>query len=40
MASYFSRKIYDNCYNIEFIDQQVNPCKYRTYEPLLEKITV
>jgi hypothetical protein len=36
MASYFSRKIYDNCYNLEFIDQQVNPCKYRTYEPYAE----
>ncbi len=36
MASHFSRKIYDNCYNLEFIDQQVNPCKYRTYEPYAE----
>jgi hypothetical protein len=36
MASHFSRKIYDNCYSIEFIDQQVNPCKYRTYEPYAE----
>jgi hypothetical protein len=33
MSSYFSRKMYDNCYSLEFIDQQVNPCKYRTYEP-------
>ena len=32
MSSHFSRKIYDNCYSLEFIDQQVNPCKYRTYE--------
>jgi hypothetical protein len=30
MASHFSRKIYDNCYSIEFIDQQVDPCKYKT----------
>lgn len=36
MASHFSRKIYDNCYNIEFIDQQVNPCKYQIYEPYAE----
>ena len=36
MASHFSRKIYDNCYNIEFINQQVNPCKYKVYEPYAE----
>jgi len=36
MASHFARKIYDNCYSLEFIDQQVNPCKYRTYEPYAE----
>lgn len=36
MSSHFSRKIYDNCYSLEFIDQQVNPCKYRTYEPFAE----
>ena len=36
MASHFSRKIYDNCYNVEFIDQQVNPCKYKIYEPYAE----
>ena len=28
MAGYNSRKIYDECYNYEFINQQVNPCKY------------
>ena len=28
MAGYNSRKIYDKCYNNEFINQQVNPCKY------------
>jgi len=32
MANHFSRKIYDNCYSIEFIDQQVDPCKYKTNE--------
>lgn len=31
MSGYNSRKIYDNCYSFEFIDQQVNPCKYRTF---------
>jgi hypothetical protein len=36
MAGNFSRKIYDNCYNIEFIDQQVNPCKYRTLDEFAE----
>jgi hypothetical protein len=36
MSSHFSRKIYDNCYSLEFIDQQVNPCKYRTYEQFAE----
>jgi len=30
MAGHFSRKIYDNCYSIEFVDQQVDPCKYKT----------
>ena len=30
MSGHFSRKIYDNCYSIEFIDQQVNPAKYKT----------
>lgn len=33
MSGFNSRKIYDNCYTTEFIDQQVNPCKYRTYPP-------
>ena len=36
MSGHYSRKIYDNCYSLEFIDQQVNPCKYRTYEPYAE----
>jgi hypothetical protein len=36
MSGHYSKKIYDNCYSIEFIDQQVNPCKYRTYEPYAE----
>jgi hypothetical protein len=36
MVSHFSRKIYDNCYNVEFIDQQVNPCKYKVFEPYAE----
>ena len=30
MSGYNTRKIYDNCYSVEFIDQQVNPSKYRT----------
>lgn len=29
MSGYYTRKPYDQCYNIEFINQQVNPCKYR-----------
>lgn len=33
MSGYNTRKIYDNCYSLEFIDQQVNPSKYRTYKP-------
>lgn len=33
MSGISSRKIYDDCYNIEFINQQVNPAKYRTYVP-------
>ena len=33
MSGYNARKIYDNCYSLEFIDQQVNPGKYNTYEP-------
>ena len=32
MSGHFGRKIYDNCYTLEFIDQQVNPCKYRVNE--------
>lgn len=36
MAGIYSRKIYDNCYNVEFINQQVNPCKYQTYVPFAE----
>ena len=36
MAGIFARKIYDECYNIEFINQQVNPAKYRTYGPFGE----
>ena len=33
MSGHNARKLYDQCYTTEFIDQQVNPCKYRTYEP-------
>jgi hypothetical protein len=33
MSGIYARKIYDNCYNVEFMKQQVNPCKYRTFEP-------
>ena len=33
MSGQYTKKIYDNCYSLEFIDQQVNPCKYNTYEP-------
>ena len=36
MSGIFARKIYDECYNIEFINQQVNPAKYQTYEPYAE----
>ena len=36
MAGIYSRKIYDDCYNTEFIDQQVNPCKYRTLNDYAE----
>jgi len=36
MSGIFARKIYDECYNIEFINQQVNPSKYRTYQPFGE----
>jgi hypothetical protein len=36
MSGYNTRKIYDNCYTIEFIDQQVNPAKYRTLEEFAE----
>lgn len=36
MAGIYSRKIYDQCYNTEFIDQQVNPCKYRTLNEFAE----
>lgn len=36
MAGIYARKIYDDCYNIEFINQQVNPCKYQTYIPFAE----
>jgi len=38
MSGFNSRKIYDQCYTLEFIDQQVNPCKYRVYEPYAERI--
>jgi hypothetical protein len=34
--AHFSRKIYDNCYSLEFVDQQVNPCKYRTLDDFAE----
>lgn len=30
MSGYFGRKLYDDCYQNEFINQQVNPCKYKT----------
>ncbi len=33
MSGQYTRKIYDDCYTLEFINQQVNPCKYSTYEP-------
>ena len=36
MAGIYARKMYDDCYNIEFIDQQVNPCKYRTLNEFAE----
>ena len=36
MSGIFARKIYDECYNIEFIEQQVNPSKYQTYVPFAE----
>jgi hypothetical protein len=36
MSGHFGRKIYDNCYTLEFIDQQVNPCKYRVSEQYAE----
>jgi len=36
MSGIFARKIYDECYNIEFINQQVNPAKYQTYVPFAE----
>ena len=36
MSGIFARKIYDECYNIEFINQQVNPAKYRTFAPFGE----
>lgn len=36
MSGHYSRKIYDNCYSHEFINQQINPCNYRTYEPYAE----
>jgi len=36
MSGYNTRKIYDNCYNIEFIDQQVNPAKYRMFDDFAE----
>ena len=39
MSGIFARRIYDECYNIEFINQQVNPSKYRTYVPFAENAT-
>jgi len=36
MSGFNTRKIYDNCYTIEFIDQQVNPSKYRTLDEFAE----
>jgi hypothetical protein len=36
MSGYNTRKIYDNCYTVEFIDQQVNPAKYRTLDEFAE----
>ena len=34
--SYSFSKNYDNCYTIEFIDHQINPYKYKIYEPYAE----
>ena len=36
MSGIFARKIYDECYNIEFTEQQVNPAKYQIYQPFAE----
>ena len=36
MSGIYARKIYDDCYNIEFSNQQVNPCKYQIYTPFAE----
>jgi hypothetical protein len=36
MAGIYSRKLYDECYNTEFINQQVNPCRYRTLDEFAE----
>lgn len=36
MAGIYSRKIYDECYDTEFINQQVNPGKYRTFNDFAE----
>ena len=36
MSGIYARKIYDSCYNIEFTNQQVNPCKYQIYTPYAE----
>lgn len=39
MSGYNSRKIYDECYNYEFINQQVNPCKYNLLPSFGENIS-
>ena len=36
MAGIYSRKIYDECYDTEFINQQDNPGKYRTFNDFAE----
>jgi hypothetical protein len=40
MSGIYAKKIYDQCYTTEFIDQQVNPCKYRTYPPYGEHANI
>lgn len=40
MASYFSRQRYDQCYNTEFINQQVNPGKYNVNPEVAENNSI